>query len=234
VIFDLDDTLYPEQTYVQSGFGAVARDLEQVLGEPADGLLGEMLSLLETDGRGRIFDLVLERRGRHDLQLVAHLVAAYRHHLPDIRLDQAVPEVFRCLRGMGLKLGVLTDGLHLMQCNKLKALGVPELVDVAICTDELGGAVCWKPSPVGFQELLRRLRVRADEAMFVGNDPTKDIEGARAVGMRAALLAPLGTSVPPGVFCIRQLSDVIPIALGCLKDRQDIGLEERQPCTTRS
>lgn len=234
VVFDLDDTLYPEQSYVRSGFNAVARTLEQVLGEPGDDLLGEMLTLLESNGRGRIFDLVLERRGCHDVQLVARLVEAYRNHMPEICLDPAVPGVLACLRGMGLKLGVLTDGLHVMQSNKLKTLGVPELVDIAICTDELGGAACWKPSPVGFQKLLQCLGVRADEVLFVGNDPTKDIEGARAVGMLAAQVAPLSTSVPPGVFCISQLSDLIPLVLSCVEKRQNVGPEERQSCTNRS
>jgi len=234
VAFDLDDTLYPELTYVRSGFDAVARTLEQVLGESGDGLLGEMLTLLETNGRGRIFNLVLERRGCHDAQLVARLVAAYRNHVPEIRLDPAVPGVLACLRGMGLKLGVLTDGLHVMQRNKLKALGVPELVDIAVCTDGLGGEACWKPSPVGFNKLLQFLEVRAEEILFVGNDPAKDIVGARAVGMLAAQLAPLGTSVAPGAFCIRQLSDVIPLVLRHVEKRQAVRPDERQSWTSNS
>jgi putative hydrolase of the HAD superfamily len=231
--FDLDDTLYLERTYVRSGFVAVARTLEPVVGEPWDRLLGEMLTLLESNGRGQIFDLVLERRGRHNVELVKRLLEAYRYHVPDIRLDPAVPEVLACLRGMGLKLGVLTDGLHVMQRNKLKALGVLELVDVAICTDELGGTACWKPSPIGFQKLLQCLEVRADEVLFVGNDRTKDIEGASAVGMLAAWLAPLGTSVPPGVFHISQISDLIPLVLSCLEKRQVLRSEEHPSCASR-
>jgi putative hydrolase of the HAD superfamily len=234
VAFDLDDTLYPEATYVRSGFDAVALALEPLLSETGNDLLAEMLTLLETNGRGRIFDLVLERRGRHDVQLVQRLVEVYRHHVPDIRLDPAVPGMLAGLRRMGLKLGVLTDGLRVMQHNKLQALGVLKLVDVAICTDELGGTACSKPSPVGFQRLLQCLEVRADEALFVGNDPTKDIEGARAVGMLAAQLAPLGASVPTGVFSISQLDDLIPLVLSCLGRSQQVRPEERRSCTVLS
>lgn len=234
VVFDLDDTLYSEQSYVRSGFGAVARMLGQVLGEPGNDLLGEMLTLLETHGRGRIFDLVLERRGCHDARLVARLVEAYRNHVPQIRLDPAVAGVLACLRGMELKLGVLTDGLHVMQRNKLKALGVPELVDVAICTDELGGTACWKPSPVGFQKVLQCLEVPADQVLFVGNDPIKDIEGARAVGMRAAHFAPVGTSVVPGALQISRLSDLIPLVQRFVEERQKVTPKEHKSCTSRS
>jgi putative hydrolase of the HAD superfamily len=202
--------------------------LADVLGEPEDCLLEEMLALLQTNGRGRVFDLVLQQRGRHDLQLVERLVNKYRNHLPEIGLDPAVPGLLAALRGLGLKLGILTDGLHVMQGNKLKALGVLELVDVAICTDELGGTCCWKPSPLGFQELLQRLKVRAHEALFVGNDPAKDIEGARAVGMPAILLAPDGESVLPDVPLIRQLCDLIPIVLEWMKVGPDAKLGESQ------
>jgi putative hydrolase of the HAD superfamily len=227
VVFDLDDTLYPERTYVRSGFDAVACTLQQVLGEPRNALLGEMLTLLETNGRGRIFDLLLQRRERHDAALVARLVNDYRHHMPDIRLDPTVKAVFARLRGVGLKLGVLTDGLHVMQRNKLEALGVYALVDAVICTDALGAA-CWKPSPVGFQKLLLCLNVHAEEALFVGNDPVKDIEGAHAVGMLAAQLVAAGTSVAPGVFPISQLSDLIPLVQKCLQQTQHVMAEERR------
>jgi putative hydrolase of the HAD superfamily len=214
VAFDLDDTLYPEHSYVRSGFKAVARTLEHLLGEPRDSLLEEMLALLEINGRGRIFDLILERRGRHDVQVVKDLVRSYRHHLPDIYLDPVVPGLLVHLRSRGLKLGLLTDGLRVMQRNKLNALGVVEFVDVVICTDELGGKDCWKPSPVGFQKLVECLGVGADEVLFVGNDPIKDIEGARAVGMRAAQLTAPGSPSGGGVFHISQLCDLIPLLLG--------------------
>jgi hypothetical protein len=50
---------------------------------------------------------------------------------------------------MGLKPGVLTDGLRVMQNHRLEAPGVLKWVGVAICTDEPGGTAGSKPSPVG-------------------------------------------------------------------------------------
>ena len=38
LVFDLDDTLYPERTYVESGFKAVADSLAQKFGFDADAL----------------------------------------------------------------------------------------------------------------------------------------------------------------------------------------------------
>ena len=43
ILFDLDDTLYGEKTYVASGFRAVARDLESEIGIPCDRLAKEMM-----------------------------------------------------------------------------------------------------------------------------------------------------------------------------------------------
>jgi putative hydrolase of the HAD superfamily len=234
VVFDLDDTLYSERTYVESGMGVVGRHLAELLGEPKEVLVQEMLSLLDTHGRGRVFDRLLARRGSHDAQLVARLVDVYRQHTPEIRLERSAPEVLARLREIGLKLGVLTDGLCVMQRNKLAALGVLNLIDAAICTDELGGPAYWKPNPIGFQKLLDALHVRADEALFVGNDPNKDMTGAQAVGMLAAQLAPADAVVAPGVFLVSRLSDVIPLVL-----RHGAGIipvldEDRQACANHS
>jgi HAD superfamily hydrolase (TIGR01662 family) len=45
-----------------------------------------------------------------------------------------------------------------------------------------------KPSPSIFQVVLDQLEVRPDEAAMIGDSPADDVEGARALGMRAFLL----------------------------------------------
>ena len=45
-----------------------------------------------------------------------------------------------------------------------------------------------KPHPTIFQAALERLGVRADDAVMVGDSIEEDIEGARALGMRAILI----------------------------------------------
>src|SRR5439155_11925021 len=45
-----------------------------------------------------------------------------------------------------------------------------------------------KPHPAIFQAALDELGVSAEEAVMVGDSPEDDVEGARAIGMRAFLV----------------------------------------------
>jgi putative hydrolase of the HAD superfamily len=41
-----------------------------------------------------------------------------------------------------------------------------------------------KPNPRIFEAVLRRLGVKPDQALMIGNDLVQDIEGAKAIGLR--------------------------------------------------
>jgi len=47
---------------------------------------------------------------------------------------------------------------------------------------------CSKPHPDIFKYALRKLKVRPEEAMFVGDDVKVDYKGAKNVGMYALLI----------------------------------------------
>ena len=215
ILFDLDDTLYQERTYVESGFAAVAVHLAQRFGFSPEAVLAEMIQLLEREGRGRIFDRVLTSRGRYTLDLVQECVALYRGHAPQIRLEPTSRTVLGQLRRWGLKLGVLTDGLLVMQQQKVLALGLAELVDATVYTDDLGPS-CHKPHPAGFHCLLERVRAQPAEVLFVGNDPVKDVAGAQAVGIEAVHLLAAAEPMPGAQYTIRRLDELLPLVAGRL------------------
>jgi HAD superfamily hydrolase (TIGR01549 family) len=53
----------------------------------------------------------------------------------------------------------------------------------------VSGALGWrKPCPTIFQEALQAVDVKAEEAVFVGDSPIADIEGARQLGMKTILV----------------------------------------------
>ena len=56
IVFDLDDTLYVELEYVKSGFQAVSSFLEQRFGLASEETFGAMMDILESHGRGAVFD----------------------------------------------------------------------------------------------------------------------------------------------------------------------------------
>jgi putative hydrolase of the HAD superfamily len=182
ILFDLDDTLYNEKTYVVSGFRAVARDLESEIGMPCDRLVEEMMSILEADGRGRVFDLVLQRHGTHRKERIMELVELYRYHQPDIQPYPDVLPVLEELQRSGYLLGLITNGFHVMQKKKVSALGVAQHMDTLVYPDELGSDR-WKPHPAGFLQGIDEIDVSPENTIYIGNDPVKDVEASREVGM---------------------------------------------------
>jgi FMN phosphatase YigB (HAD superfamily) len=58
-------------------------------------------------------------------------------------------------------------------------------VDAAVSSGAHGKT---KPHPAIFQSALEQLGVTAEEAAMVGDSPEDDVEGAKALGMRAFLI----------------------------------------------
>jgi putative hydrolase of the HAD superfamily len=183
VLFDLDNTLYPELDYVRSGFKAVAAHLAQRHDIDAQALFQQLLGYLGQYGRGRVFDLLLEDLGLHSRPAVHALVYIYRSHRPELSLYPDAEPAIRGLIEHDLRLGIITNGRASMQRQKIAALRLDRWFDPIVCCDELG-ADCWKPAPTAFRLALHLLQVDAAETMYVGDDPDCDFDSPRALGMR--------------------------------------------------
>lgn len=173
-IFDLDDTLYPERSYVLSGFRAVARWGEQRFGQSAEQSLAEMLALLDRDGRGRIFDDWL--RGRAP---VRDAVKIYRTHDPEIVLAPEAVTTLDALRGQPLYL--VTDGHKIVQAKKVAALGIADRFQHCYLTNRYGRHHA-KPSLHCFELIKRRMGADWGDLVYVGDNPAKDFVSLNAVG----------------------------------------------------
>ena len=123
LVFDLDDTLYEELTFVKSGFRAVAGYLGETGRIPAAEALEFMLERLK-QGREGVFDDLLREYGIFSKRLVRKCLSVYRGHQPAITL---APDARRCLaRFAHYPKYIVTDGNKLVQANKIKAQGLEE------------------------------------------------------------------------------------------------------------
>lgn len=179
LLIDLDDTLYDEGDYVRSGFRVVAARLSLLFPGASEARIYQgMLTELNANGRGMVFDRALEQIGQSpEPDLVASLVDVYRGHQPKIGLWPGVAETLRSLR-RSFRLAIVTDGTEVMQRRKVQALGVEGLVHQV--------AYCWglgapKPSPEAYYAALRNLGVRPDEAVVIGDNPAHDMAAALAI-----------------------------------------------------
>jgi len=183
IVFDLDDTLYPERTYVESGFRAVADWAGRTLGLAAELVHGELMGSFEDGIRGDTFDRLLARHGVVGNGWVRQMVDVYRGHAPEIAPFPGVMELLPRLRARFL-LGLVTDGQSDVQRRKLRALGLNGMFHAIVLTDDLGRRD-WKPSSRPFAAVLDMLGVPGPEATYIGDNPEKDFLGARRIGMRS-------------------------------------------------
>jgi putative hydrolase of the HAD superfamily len=110
------------------------------------------------------------------------LVQIFRGHSPQIRLLPEVPPLLARLRGRGYRLGCVTDGWPAVQRRKVEALGLEALVDTVVYTGDYGPSR-WKPAPFPFEACCTRLGVRTRESVCVGDNPERDVRGAKGAGM---------------------------------------------------
>ena len=181
VLFDLDDTLYPERAYVRSGFKAAAAWAEQELGIDRSTGFEELWAYFVAGVRGNTYNLWLESHGIKEDQWIPKLVDVYRSHKPDIEPYPGVRELLETLQKR-TKLGLITEGHTAAQRNKLAALGLESMFPVIVITG-MENREFWKPHTRPYITALDALGVEAADSVYVGDNPRKDFFGARQLGM---------------------------------------------------
>lgn len=197
IIFDLDDTLFPEESYILSGFRAVARWVEGQLGIPCERGYTQMLHLFRDGAHGYTFDAWLESHGLRTGTLVRKLVEVYRSHDPELVPYPEVPEVLSALVER-FRLGLVSDGFFEGQRKKWKALNLTVPFSGIVFSDQWGRNH-WKPDCRPFREVLRLCDSDGSEALYVGDNPEKDFLGAKQVGMSTVRIRR-----PEGIYSQRE------------------------------
>ena len=105
VVFDLDDTLYLERHYAQSGFEAADRFLQTEFG--TNGFAAVCWQLFNAGVRGTIFDRALIHIKLHSRPgLLDRLIDVYRTHTPEIEL---LPDAVTCLEHLRDRVWLRAD-----------------------------------------------------------------------------------------------------------------------------
>ena len=181
VIFDLDDTLYPERDYIKSGFKEVAKFL-------GDLNYAEKLFDLFKANKPAIDNLLGEI---NRLDLKDKCLQIYRAHMPQINLYPGMKELLIKLKDLNIKTGIITDGRPEGQRNKIKALNLNNCFnkDDIIITDELGGEQFRKPCSIAFQIMRTRWRLNYNQNLYIGDNLNKDFQAPRQLGIKTLLFA---------------------------------------------
>jgi len=170
-VFDLDDTLYEEITFVKSGFLAVAKTLSKKYNVDAVELFNDFIKVLTLKGRGLVFNDVLKNHNIYSINNVKSCVSIYRNHTPKIKLfDEAVD----CLERLkGLPLYIVTDGNKIVQRNKVKYLKLNKYFKKIIPTHQYGIKYS-KPSTFVFHKIISWENSSPKDLVYIGDNPNKD------------------------------------------------------------
>ena len=211
ILFDLDDTLYPENEFVLSGYRAVARETA-LRGEcEYNDAVDCMQTAFYAAGRKEVFPGLLARFPGLCMTL-EDMVRVYREHIPEICL---FPGYGSLLEEFGKKyhLGMITDGLPYVQRGKVSALGIEELFEKIIYTWDYGEER-QKPHLYPFALMLESLRITPESALFVGDNPEKDGRGALDAGMVYVRVKHPGNEIGrcPRLFIDADGDDCAPMA----------------------
>jgi len=181
LIFDLDDTLYEELTFVKSGFIAVANYLAKKYNLNKKDIFSKCLYLLNTIGRGKIFDVVLKEYNIFSKNELKKCIYLYRYHKPKIKLYEDAK--FFLKKFNKEQLLIVTDGNKLVQRNKFKALKLYNYVKKAYFTRQYG-IKYEKPSPYVFLKISNIEKIEPNKIIYFGDNPYKDFFGIKPLGFK--------------------------------------------------
>lgn len=105
-----------------------------------------------------------------------------------------IPALLSALKERGYLLGIVTNGVPDLQREKLHGCGLLPLFDASVVSGEID---CGKPDPGIFRHICRELGVAAADCVMVGDNPERDVAGARAAGMKAVWVQRQGRGPDP-------------------------------------
>ncbi len=100
-------------------------------------------------------------------------------------VEEDAEDVLRELKSMGLKIGLISNAPGVFPINVIKRYGLDKYMDAMITSYQIGVV---KPHPKIFKEMLKKLEVKPEEAIYVGDVADIDVRGAKRVGIKALLI----------------------------------------------
>jgi len=123
IVFDLDDTLYPERQFQFSGFKAVGDWLANNHG--IEGFAAVASKVFEESTRQFVFNESLSRmRVPFNDDLIRELVKVFRSHTPEVQLFDDANWALDWANTNARLSALISDGYLEVQRNKVRVLGL--------------------------------------------------------------------------------------------------------------
>jgi len=189
VLFDIDNVLYNSSYQVEMARRAAVEAMIKAANwnMTVEGGMEKLEEIVKRYGSNfnKHYDMLVgNRKDKH--KVVAAGIVAY-HNTKRVHLkpyDDTLPTLTR-LKSSGYKIGVITDGLSVKQWEKLVRLGLQDMFDIVLVSEEAGVE---KPDPLIFEKACEELEVLCEDCIYVGDRLDTDILGANKAGMTSVRL----------------------------------------------
>lgn len=190
VVFDLDDTLYKEVDYLKSAYCEIADLVGEKTG--CHGIYDKMIAWWENSDN--VFENLISIC--HLDVSVNDLLDLYRKHQPQIRLDESTWSVLNQIR-QTCQLGIISDGRSVTQRNKIKAMGIEEVFNDILISEETR---CKKPSEEPYRFFMKKYP--ESKYVYIGDNPAKDFYAPNKLGWMTVCLLDNGQNIHPQDFSL--------------------------------
>lgn len=126
------------------------------------------------------FTIFLKKHKGNERMLAAGINAYNKSKIRNLKPYKDVIPTLKKLKHY--KLGIVSDAPKLKLYQRLEAMKITDYFDVIVAYEDTKRK---KPSKLPFKKALKALKVKPEEALFIGDWPDKDIKGAKEIGMTA-------------------------------------------------
>lgn len=218
ILFDLDNTLLDFLTFKKETAKAAAKAMvKQGLPATEIEIYEKIFSIYDEKGieyQKTFYDILkpfnLEINLAEKIQQAA-ITAYLQKKFEVLRPYPMVKPTLKKLREKKLKLGIVTDAPRNKAWQRLVITELENEFDLVITHDD---TMLKKPHPSSFYLAVQKLSLRPQDCLFVGDNPSRDIKGAKAVGMKTCLAKYglwYGDNEPKADYEIEKFEDLIKV-----------------------
>ncbi len=192
IFFDIDDTLFSTSVFAEKARrNAVDAMIQHGLQVDRAECLRELEEVIQefSSNHGKHFDNLLARLPEGSLEglnpdvIVACGMMAYHDtKFRDLRVYEDVYEVLEALSGTNMIRGIISAGLTKKQAEKILRLHIYDFLSphAIFITEQIGIS---KPNPKLYARVLESLGLEAERTMYVGDNPSHDVDPCNELGM---------------------------------------------------
>ena len=188
VVFDLDNTLMDfmkmKRRSIEEAIPAMIDAGLSITKEESNKVIDEIYKEKGIEYQ-QVFDLFLQRvNNKIDYKILSAGIVAYRRAREAALIPY--PHVYSTLNKLlklGILMGILSDAPVKEAWLRLAYLNFHHIFDAVVTFEDTGVR---KPDAAPFLAMLKRLEVKPEEALMVGDWAERDIVGAKNVGMKTA------------------------------------------------